>query len=250
MSEPNGEFQQKLRELAQSDEDSAVRGKCWEALADFTDDDKPLRDAMLARLIDENVPIAERKGALLGLSGQAGTQPVRGYVEEFYERNDTRAAAMKAMWSSMDRTFGPNFAMYLDDADPEVVTQAIAGIGYLGVHDSSEKLRRFFDDEEQRSGALFAYALSARHEISRGRIQSLFRKVEEAAGGLAEEEEALVKIALDERLLLHGHQPVFNAEKYADIFDEQALPVPTKVGRNDPCPCGSGKKYKKCCGAE
>ena len=21
-----------------------------------------------------------------------------------------------------------------------------------------------------------------------------------------------------------------------------------KVGRNDPCPCGSGKKYRKCCG--
>ena len=21
------------------------------------------------------------------------------------------------------------------------------------------------------------------------------------------------------------------------------------IGRNDPCPCGSGKKYKKCCGA-
>jgi SEC-C motif len=24
-------------------------------------------------------------------------------------------------------------------------------------------------------------------------------------------------------------------------------PEPTKVGRNDPCPCGSGKKYKFCC---
>ncbi|WP_238322026.1 SEC-C metal-binding domain-containing protein [Komagataeibacter europaeus] len=22
----------------------------------------------------------------------------------------------------------------------------------------------------------------------------------------------------------------------------------TKVGRNEPCPCGSGKKYKTCCG--
>ncbi|MBQ7721705.1 MAG: SEC-C domain-containing protein, partial [Kiritimatiellae bacterium] len=22
-----------------------------------------------------------------------------------------------------------------------------------------------------------------------------------------------------------------------------------KVGRNDPCPCGSGKKFKKCCGS-
>jgi len=27
------------------------------------------------------------------------------------------------------------------------------------------------------------------------------------------------------------------------------VPVRTspKIGRNDPCPCGSGKKYKKCC---
>lgn len=28
-----------------------------------------------------------------------------------------------------------------------------------------------------------------------------------------------------------------------------ALRETGKVGRNDPCPCGSGKKYKKCCGA-
>ena len=27
---------------------------------------------------------------------------------------------------------------------------------------------------------------------------------------------------------------------------EEALLMP-KIGRNDPCPCGSGKKYKKCC---
>ncbi|WP_371740172.1 SEC-C metal-binding domain-containing protein [Bradyrhizobium sp. CCBAU 51765] len=27
-----------------------------------------------------------------------------------------------------------------------------------------------------------------------------------------------------------------------------SLPRGTKVGRNEPCPCGSGKKYKKCCG--
>ena len=32
--------------------------------------------------------------------------------------------------------------------------------------------------------------------------------------------------------------------------DPQPQPdrAPTKVGRNDPCPCGSGKKFKKCCG--
>jgi len=37
---------------------------------------------------------------------------------------------------------------------------------------------------------------------------------------------------------------------------EDAEPAPKQrrtgeqVGRNDPCPCGSGKKYKKCCGAK
>lgn len=34
-----------------------------------------------------------------------------------------------------------------------------------------------------------------------------------------------------------------------DLRDTSAFPVRrrAKVGRNDPCPCGSGKKYKKCC---
>jgi SWIM/SEC-C metal-binding protein len=27
---------------------------------------------------------------------------------------------------------------------------------------------------------------------------------------------------------------------------QPALPTP-KIGRNEPCPCGSGKKFKKCC---
>ena len=33
---------------------------------------------------------------------------------------------------------------------------------------------------------------------------------------------------------------------------EKKAPVrkAVKVGRNDPCPCGSGKKYKKCCGVD
>jgi preprotein translocase subunit SecA len=30
---------------------------------------------------------------------------------------------------------------------------------------------------------------------------------------------------------------------------KQIVNTAPKVGRNDPCPCGSGKKYKKCCGA-
>ncbi|MBQ7793034.1 MAG: SEC-C domain-containing protein [Clostridia bacterium] len=29
---------------------------------------------------------------------------------------------------------------------------------------------------------------------------------------------------------------------------KQAKKADNKPGRNDPCPCGSGKKYKQCCG--
>jgi hypothetical protein len=31
---------------------------------------------------------------------------------------------------------------------------------------------------------------------------------------------------------------------------QQVVRGTAKIGRNDPCPCGSGKKYKKCCGAK
>ena len=45
---------------------------------------------------------------------------------------------------------------------------------------------------------------------------------------------------------------IFDDEKRRALFLEQkksgTVHVGKKVGRNDPCPCGSGKKYKYCCG--
>ena len=54
----------------------------------------------------------------------------------------------------------------------------------------------------------------------------------------------------------HGWHFILGLEpdKPEDISDLEKLlhpPKPVqadKIGRNDPCPCGSGKKYKKCCG--
>lgn len=47
----------------------------------------------------------------------------------------------------------------------------------------------------------------------------------------------------DERLSAERRHEITKAYRSAQIFVKE----PT-VGRNDPCPCGSGKKYKKCCG--
>ena len=44
---------------------------------------------------------------------------------------------------------------------------------------------------------------------------------------------------------------IFDKETKRELYLEQkksgTVIVGKKVGRNDPCPCGSGKKYKKCC---
>lgn len=56
---------------------------------------------------------------------------------------------------------------------------------------------------------------------------------------------------------LRGWQYIIGLEpdKPEDISDfEKSINPPTsiqseKIGRNDPCSCGSGRKYKKCCGA-
>ncbi len=45
--------------------------------------------------------------------------------------------------------------------------------------------------------------------------------------------------------LLTGDAP---EEDGANIPWEQTQATGAKIGRNEPCPCGSGKKYKKCCG--
>ena len=44
-------------------------------------------------------------------------------------------------------------------------------------------------------------------------------------------------------------QPVAASHGAAEAQPKQPKKAVAKVGRNDPCPCGSGKKYKNCCGA-
>jgi len=47
--------------------------------------------------------------------------------------------------------------------------------------------------------------------------------------------------------------PLDRMTEILGALDAARLPIgprrATKVGRNAPCPCGSGRKYKKCCGS-
>ena len=80
------------------------------------------------------------------------------------------------------------------------------------------------------------------------------------------EEDTVVSLAFDKEKLyknmvaakadcLYGlpqWENIFSEEERKELYKEQkasgTIRKEKKVGRNDPCPCGSGKKYKKCCG--
>lgn len=81
------------------------------------------------------------------------------------------------------------------------------------------------------------------------------------------EEDTHVSLAFDKEKLYKNMVDaradwLYNLPQWDDIFDEATKKrlyleqkasgtvrrEGRKIGRNDPCPCGSGKKYKKCCG--
>ena len=80
------------------------------------------------------------------------------------------------------------------------------------------------------------------------------------------EEDTKVSLGFDKELLYKnmvaaGADWLYNLEEWNDIFDEETqkalykeqkssttIRKEQKIYPNDPCPCGSGKKYKKCCG--
>ncbi len=234
----------RLRRLAEHDEDPKVRAECWETLGPACLDDTALREKMLERLSDASAPLVERYGALVGLAANAGDPRLDRWVLEFYENPEARPKALEAMWRSFDPRYADYFVKHLDDTDVDIQREAVWGIGHLRIQSEAARLRELFEHDELRSDALYNYAVAWPGEITRSRARSMLRRIEEWAGGLSMVEAEIVQTGIDERLAFEGHRPVFSLSEA-----EQEVAVAGKTGRNDACPCGSGKKYKKCCGS-
>ena len=79
---------------------------------------------------------------------------------------------------------------------------------------------------------------------------------EDTVVNLGFDKEKLYKNMVDARAdwlyELPQREKIFDADKRKALYLEQkksgTVVKGHKVGRNDPCPCGSGKKYKHCCG--
>ena len=110
------------------------------------------------------------------------------------------------------------------------------------------------------------HAKEVRDDFNRSAAEHTAKSVEwvnleirDTADGSEDDDTGTVEFAArfkkDGELQVHHEQSNFRREEGRWVYvDGKMNPKGTprrveKVGRNEPCPCGSGKKYKKCCGA-
>lgn len=102
---------------------------------------------------------------------------------------------------------------------------------------------------KQESFSLFdTFSRNLKSEIA----QDLFRFEMVVRTSLPTLEQLLSVLRLEKDRSLASEMDEPAPETEAPAVEEKAQPVIVgpKTGRNDNCPCGSGKKYKKCCGAD
>ena len=145
-------------------------------------------------------------------------------------------------------------------------------------------LQRLWADYFQKEKEIYAELLTNPDEEVRGSVKELAEKYSvdlmtmtgfldgindslKSANPIEEmEEDTQVSLGFDKALLYKnmvaaGADWLYELPQWEDIFDEETrkalykeqkssttIVKPDKIYPNDPCPCGSGKKYKKCCG--
>lgn len=138
-------------------------------------------------------------------------------------------------------SFSPLFDEY-EDEDSEAVISAegwCAGFS-LGVHLAAEAWEPLFEDEQASQLLTPIIAFS---------MEEATKELREAPDAAAMEA-ALITMLPSAVLGIYDYwQPARAKRKPGLVNDNFPLGGNAKTGRNALCPCGSGKKFKKCCGA-
>ncbi len=166
------------------------------------------------------------------------------YIERYENKNEHN---IKVMMSNVADTYfrlgnadkgDELFAGYLKD-DPEW------GCGWIGWSDQYNIYGEHKDTDKAidiLKQGLEVKELNDRWDVL-DRLHQIYIDI-----GKNDEAESIMKIMEQVEGKMRLTQPkTFITEGY-----DKSLPyvVGNKIGRNDPCPCGSGKKYKKCCGKQ
>ena len=141
-----------------------------------------------------------------------------------------------------------NSAMFASDV---AVILAEAGRGQQALDRVEQNLRRFPDDvwTHIHAGDV-RLALTDQTSAERAfRDAITVARSQGDASGIADANERLARLLGDQP---GREQEAVAAEREMHRANRTAYGgsrIAVKIGRNDPCPCGSGRKYKRCCGA-
>ena len=130
-----------------------------------------------------------------------------------------------------------------------------------GLDDNTPEGKKFWLDYFQREKAIYEQLLAEPKKEVKGTVKELAEKydmpLEDSEVSLLFDPEKLymnmVGCNAEWLYTLEQWDKIFTEDKRKELYKIQksskTVVKPPKVGRNDPCPCGSGKKFKKCCGA-
>ena len=129
-------------------------------------------------------------------------------------------------------------------ANPEVRNEAIAVL--------IEQLKQFAVNDPELNGFLVNYLVDLQATGAMGTIRRAFQQDGVDCTIMGDLQEVEIALGLRPyRVTPPVHQTI--RERYFPGVGDfgarlaSVVKTPPKVGRNAPCPCGSGKKYKKCC---
>lgn len=191
-----------------------------------------------------------------------GYVPTRPYMR-------SRAGLMECLWKlgSYDEAIGHAREMLkLNVSDNQGIRYIlIAYLAELGRYDELEKFMKkgdYRDDcaaEWVYTKALLAFVKMGDSKIAQNQLKAAlgFNKyVPDYLTG-----KKAIPVVLPDRITMGGEDEAYcYAWRYRKswgkvpgaiswLMEQTGIRTISRVGRNDPCPCGSGKKYKKCCGA-
>ena len=230
---------------------------------ELTDDEESLR--AFATWVNSQFPIGFRPDQVAKLEGRRGGIDVEATGQSVFERVE-KAYATKCKLEDAERLSGMERFIMLNAVDTQwqeylrnmdTLRQGV-GLRAYGQRDplveyKNEAFTLFADlmdrIKDEIAGRIFRATTSPQaYQSFLGDIQRLHGQIRTqhdemaplAGGGLAPRAAAG-----------GGVDPGAEAAMNAALSRAQTVvrDVP-KVGRNDPCPCGSGKKYKKCCGRD
>ena len=109
----------------------------------------------------------------------------------------------------------------------------------------TKQLTQFSHNDESLNGFLISFLVNLEAVVSIDVIRKAFQNESVDHGIIGDFED--IEIAMGLRLTRSTQKLELDFDKYRQTTNHSFDLPESKVGRNDPCPCGSGKKYKKCC---